>query len=71
LDGGSVKPTITENKKLILSDYLRQLGNEISNLYHTLENDETVPNESFKVYDQMIEKLNYLHTQLEEEIYFS
>jgi hypothetical protein len=63
---------IAEHKKLILSDYLKDLGNEISNLYHTMDEDEEISNDRFNnVYEALFEKINYLHMQLQEETYFS
>lgn len=68
---GDQMSTITENKKGTLIDLLKQMESEISELYHCLEDDQSISNDKFKEYEKQIDKLFGLHTQLSEEIYFS
>lgn len=64
-------PTISENKRTILLSNLNQLGDELSNLYHCIEEDEGIPEDQFRMYEKRIEKLFSVYNQLEEEITFS
>jgi ribulose 1,5-bisphosphate carboxylase large subunit-like protein len=66
-----MKPTMTENKKSILMEHLRSLESEINNIYHLIEEDESISNEQYKVYETRIEKLFSIFNQIEEEILFS
>lgn len=63
--------TIEYNKKSVLLDLIKQLGNEISELYHNIENDELIPDDRFNEYDKQIECLYRIHSLLEEEVLFS
>jgi hypothetical protein len=63
--------TISENKKLILLDLIKQLGIEINTLYHAIEEDDLIPDDRFNEYDKQMECLYHIHSLLEDEILFS
>lgn len=63
--------TITESKKDTLIDLLRQLENDIASLFHKLEEDQSIPDDKFREYEKQIEKLYYIHNQLNEEVILS
>jgi hypothetical protein len=58
-------------KKDVLSGLLKQLSNEISVLYHKFEEDQNIPDDKFREYEKQIENLQQIHSELEQEIYFS
>jgi hypothetical protein len=60
---------ISEDKREVIVDKLHELEDAISKLYHTLEEDELIPDNKFNnVYDKLIEELNNIHTNLLEEV---
>lgn len=63
--------TITESKKETLMDLLHQLENDITSLFHSLDEDQSISNDKFKVYEKQIERLYALHNQITEEVLFS
>jgi hypothetical protein len=58
-----------DNKKYILNGYLRDMQSKITKLYLALEEDESIPEKNLREYEEMINKIFELHTQVEEEIY--
>jgi hypothetical protein len=54
-----------------ISDLLKQLSNQIGELYHSIEEDTHIPEKEFKAYESKIEEIYSLHTQLEEVVYLS
>jgi hypothetical protein len=66
-----MKPTISENKKSDLLDQVGQLEDGLSDLFHTLEEDEDIPEASFRVYEERINKLRKVYKEIKDEIYFS
>lgn len=66
-----MKPTITENKKSILTDYLHQLEDELSELSRCIEEDTSIPEDQFRMYEKRIQQLYSVYNQLNEEITFS
>jgi hypothetical protein len=58
-------------KKDVLSGLLKQLSNEISVLYYKFEEDQNIPDDKFREYEKQIENLQQIHSELEQEIYFS
>jgi hypothetical protein len=63
--------TITENKKEILLSQIGELEDGLSDLFHTLEEDEDIPEASFRVYEERINKLLNVYKEIKEEIYFT
>jgi hypothetical protein len=63
--------TITESKKETLMDLLHQLENDITSLFQSLDEYQTISNDKFKVYEKQIECLYALHNQITEEVLFS
>jgi hypothetical protein len=66
-----MKPTISEFKRSVLSDYIKQLDSEVSTLYHSIEENENISEETWRVYEKMLDQIFYLIGQVSEEIYFS
>jgi hypothetical protein len=66
-----MKPTITEDKKSILLDQLEQLEDGLSQLFHSIEEDEGIPEEQFRVYEKRINKLFSVYNELKAEVDFS
>jgi hypothetical protein len=63
--------TISENKKLVLLDLIKQTENQLSAFIHNIENDTTVPDDAWKAIDHNAGELYHLLNQLSEEIIFS
>lgn len=67
-----MKTTISEEKQSTLVDLLRQMENEISILFTSIENDhENIPEDKFREYEQQINKLYAIHNQLSDEVILS
>jgi hypothetical protein len=66
-----MNPKIDEDLKATLMDYLHQLEDQISEIYHTLENDSSIPEDKFKVYEKRIENLFSIHNSLLDEVIFT
>jgi hypothetical protein len=62
---------LEQYKKDVLTGLLKQLSNEISTLYHKIEDDQNIPDDKFREYEKQIENLQQIHSELEQEIYFS
>lgn len=57
---------ITEYSLSLIDDYIKQLDSEVSNLFHTLE--EELPEKQFRMYEKMLDRATYLIGQIEEEL---
>ncbi|MEH7116083.1 hypothetical protein V7128_01490 [Neobacillus vireti] len=59
-------------KKDTLAALLKKLNDEISTLYHAIENDQdNISDDKFREYEKQIENLQQIHSELEQEVYFS
>jgi hypothetical protein len=67
----TVKQTISCNKKEILLSHIGELEDGLSNLFHAIEEDEDIPEASFRVYEERINKLLNVYKEIKDEIYFS
>jgi hypothetical protein len=47
------------------------VNNEISTLYHSLEENESISQEEWKVYEKIMDHTYYLLGEIEEEVIFS
>ncbi|MBL4951086.1 hypothetical protein JK635_02375 [Neobacillus sp. YIM B02564] len=59
---------LSEHSLQLLKDYIKQLDGEVSNLYHSLESE--LPENQWKVYEKLIDRLFYIIGQINEEMYF-
>lgn len=66
-----MKTTISEEKQSTLVDLLNQLSSEISILFTTIEEDQSIPNERFREYEKQINKIYAIHNELNEETILS
>jgi hypothetical protein len=63
--------TIKEHKKEILLSQVDELEEGLSDLFHAIEEDEDIPEVSFRVYEDRINKLRKVYKEIKDEIYFS
>jgi hypothetical protein len=66
-----MKPTMSDSKRSVLLDYIKRVNNEISTLYHSLEENESISQEEWKVYEKIMDHTYYLLGEIEEEVIFS
>jgi hypothetical protein len=66
-----MKPTMSDSKRSVLLDYIKRVNNEISNLYHNLEENESISQEEWKAYEKIMDHTYYLLGEIEEEVIFS
>jgi hypothetical protein len=62
---------ISEDKKVILTELVNALEHELSGFIHNIEEDESIPLDSWLFLDNQSNKLYELIRLLQEEIYFS
>ena len=55
-------------ERTILNDYIKQLDSQISALYHELEEDEIIPEDRWRVYEKMLDRLFYIAGTIEKEL---
>jgi ferric iron reductase protein FhuF len=63
--------SISENKKEVLLDLINQLENDLMDFLHMIEEDESIPDETFKRIDNGSTKPFSKLTALREEVYYS
>jgi hypothetical protein len=66
-----MKPTMSDSKRSVLLDYIKRVNNEISTLYHSLEENESISQEEWKAYEKIMDHTYYLLGEIEEEVIFS
>jgi hypothetical protein len=62
---------ISENKRSILLDLIRKLEDEISELYHEIEDDAHIPNDRFKEYEKELDHLLSTLKEIKTEVYYT
>jgi hypothetical protein len=66
-----MREVISDNKKAILMDLVNQLENDLMDFIHSIEEDNSVPNGSFKRIDHDSNKVFSTLTLMRDEIYFT
>jgi hypothetical protein len=65
------RPTIAEDKRDVLMDWVNQIESDLSDLYHNVEDDKTIQDDSFRSIEKQIESLYTKLNALRETIVFS
>jgi hypothetical protein len=61
--------TLSDNCKEFLLDVSKQIDNELSTLYHALEDDQSISLPQWRVYEKIIDHISYLVRTQQEEFY--
>jgi hypothetical protein len=65
------RPAIAEDKRDVLMDWVNQIESDLSDLYHNVEDDKTIQDDSFRSIEKQIEALYTKLNALRETIVFS
>jgi hypothetical protein len=60
---------ISENRQERLLDWINQIENDLNNLFHNVEDDTDIKEESFHLIEKSIESLFVKLNAMREEIY--